>query len=102
MQIYIDESEVFKVATDADAWCVVAALVLPKPSLRQFQPLLLPYKLACGKRCDQEIKLRELSEGQIFSILEKLAEIDCSVYCVATEMSRVTDEGATDIVRGAA
>jgi len=54
--------------------------------------LLLPYKLARGKRYDQEVKLSDLSEEQIFSILGKLSEIDCTVYCVATEMSLVTDE----------
>lgn len=94
MHVYIDESGVFKVAQNTDAWCVVAALAAPEPTVRRFGPLLLPYKLACGKRYDEEVKLGDLSEAQAQSFLEGLGKLDCTVYCVAAEMSLVTDAQA--------
>lgn len=94
MHIYIDESGVFRPATNSHAWCVVTALVVPEPVVRKLAPLLLPYKLACGKRYDEEVKLRDLREDQILSFLGKLSAIDCTAYCVAAEMSLVTDEQA--------
>lgn len=94
MHIYIDESGVFGVATNDNAWCVVAGLVVPEPIARRLAPLLLPYKLACGKRYDEEVKLGELSEDQILSFLGRLSQLDCTVYCVAADMSLVTDEQA--------
>lgn len=94
MHIYIDESGVFKVAQNTDAWCVVAALAAPEPTVRRFGPLLLPYKLACGRRYDEEVKLGDLSEERALSFLDGLSKLDCTVYCVATEMSLVTDEQA--------
>ena len=94
MHIYIDESGVFRVATNDNAWCVVAALVVPEPVARRLAPLLLPYKLARGKRYDEEVKLGDLSEDQILSFLGKLSQLDCTVYCVAAEMSLVTNEQA--------
>lgn len=94
MHIYVDESGVFRVATNDDAWCVVAALVVPEPIVRRLAPLLLPFKLACGKRYDEEVKIGELSEDQILSFLGRLSELDCTIYCVAAEMSLVTEEQA--------
>ncbi|HRF53656.1 MAG TPA: DUF3800 domain-containing protein [Aquimonas sp.] len=94
MHIYIDESGVFRVAEHDNAWCVVAALVVPEPVARRIAQLLIPYKLACGKRYDEEVKLGELTDDQIMSFLGKLSELDCTVYCVASEMSLVTEEQA--------
>jgi hypothetical protein len=94
VHIYIDESGVFKVATNTDAWSVVVAIVVPEPSVRRLGSLLLPYKLACGRKYDEEVKLGDLREEQIFSLLKKLSELDLTVYCVACEMSLVTSEAA--------
>lgn len=87
MHIYIDESGSFVPAANPASWCVVAALVAPETSIRLLQELLRRFKLACGKRYDEEVKLGDVTEEQYFALLRDLAQIDCTLYTVATDMS---------------
>lgn len=87
MHVYIDESGSFVPAPNPNSWCVVAALVAPETSIRRLRALLASFKLACGKKYDEEVKLRDVTEHQYFTLLRNLASIDCTLYAVATDMS---------------
>lgn len=91
MHIYIDESGVFKAASNAGAWCAVVAFVVPEANLGKVRSILTPFKLACKKSYSEEIKLGEMSEDIYFKILSALGRLDCTVYCVSTDMSLLTE-----------
>ena len=91
MHIYIDESGTFVPATNQDSWCVVAALVVPETGIRRLRELLTSAKLACGKKYNEEVKLRDMTEEQYFALLRNLNQIDCTLYAIATDMSLSSD-----------
>lgn len=92
MHIYIDESGVFRPADHPDAWCAVAAYVLPESKIRHLNSVLTPLKLRAGKTYRDEVKLRHVQESDYLQFLSRLSSLNGSLFCVATDMSMLTEQ----------
>lgn len=91
MNIYIDESGVFKTADHTNAWCVVVAYMETEKNFKNLKKLLLELKLDCGKTYKDEVKLNNLTEHRYIEFLKRLNKFDGSLYATATDMSLISD-----------
>jgi len=78
--IYIDESGSFVPSPSANSWNVIAAYVVPEATRKHAESALLQLKRAAGKAHDDEVKLRDISEGPLGVFLSKVAELDSLVF----------------------
>jgi hypothetical protein len=84
--IYIDESGSFVVAPSANSWNVIAAFVAPETNRKHAELALRQLKLAAGRKHDDEVKLRDVSESQLGTFLARLAEIESLVFVSAIDL----------------
>lgn len=90
MNIYIDESGVFKPIDHSDAWSAVVAYVVPKSLTSELNKALTCLKLACGRIYRDEVKLADVVDEQhYFRFLDDLQKLPGTLYGVAMDMSHV-------------
>jgi len=92
MHIYVDESGLFIPALNAEAWCVVAAFMLPENDVRKLKLIITRLKVKSGKTYRDEIKLREVNEEDYFKFLSELNKLNGSLYCTASNMAETTQD----------
>jgi len=72
MYIYCDESGSFAKADEPGAWCVVVCYALTESQRGAAESALRRYKLAAGKRFDEEVKRKSANDRCYFQLLEEL------------------------------
>lgn len=82
----MDESGSFVIAPSANSWNVIAAFVAPETSRKHAELALLKLKLAVGRKHDDEVKLRDVSESQLGLFLARLAELQSLVFVSAIDL----------------
>lgn len=85
MHIFLDESGTFAHSSRPDAWCVVAAYVVPEVSYSKLKQYVAKFKVNCGFPASQEIKRKHLSTDRYLDFLRGLKEIDAIAVAVATD-----------------
>lgn len=85
MYIYCDESGTFAKADKSGAWCVVVCYVLTGSQRRAAENALRRYKLAAGKRFDEEVKRKFANDRCYFQLLEELACVGGLAVAIATD-----------------
>lgn len=90
MHLYLDESGSFLPGvTHADAWCIVAAYVVPEPQRRPAEEALRQLKRRLGRPTSQEVKLRDIGdEGHYLAFLQDLAPLGGTLYATAVDCHR--------------
>lgn len=85
MNIYIDESGSFVSAPEIGSWNAVAALAVPEASRRGLEGAITKLKKASNSLNNQEIKLNEIAETQYADFLGELGNLNCVLFCTATD-----------------
>ncbi|HDR9134296.1 DUF3800 domain-containing protein [Burkholderia vietnamiensis] len=85
MFIFVDESGSFVLTDKADAWCVVAAYVLPESSRKRLDALMLSVRRTHGNL--QEVKLGNLSEDSYVEFLTQLRRVGGLAFAAAVNVS---------------
>lgn len=90
MHLFIDESGTFVPGVGrAEAWCVVAAYVVPEAQRRAAEEVLRQLKRREGRVTSREIKLRDVtSESNYLAFLDELAALDGTLYASAVDAHR--------------
>jgi Protein of unknown function (DUF3800) len=83
--IYCDESGSFAKANESGAWCVVVCYVLTESQRRAAESALSRYKLAAGKRVDEEVKRKSANDRCYFQLLDELANVGGLAVAIATD-----------------
>jgi hypothetical protein len=85
VHIFIDESGTFAPASQAGAWCVVAAYVVGSRDRVAAEEALNALKTRVGRSPTDEIKRRDVSEEAYFRFLEDLGTQGGFLVSVATD-----------------
>lgn len=80
MFIYVDESGTFVKAPTRGSWNVVAALVVPEGTRKPIGELLRRLKVSAGRSSADELKLKDLTEGQVRDFIDNLARLNATLY----------------------
>jgi hypothetical protein len=85
---YIDEAGTFvSKGASENSWCTVACYSHPEFEKRKLSELLRQLKLTEGFAQDSEVKLKNISENGYIKFLEELAQLNGTLFCVATDSS---------------
>lgn len=85
MRIFIDESGSFAYADELNAWSTVGAVVILDEVMAEAESALQQFKLENGFSRDEELKLGKVrDEMSYFRFLIRLAQLDCTLYALAT------------------
>ncbi len=85
MYIFVDESGTFAHTKRENAWCTVAAFVLPESKRRPLDRLLSAMRFRHGG--GQEVKLGAISERDFITFLNNLERLGGVAFAVATDVS---------------
>lgn len=85
MYIFVDESGTFTLTDKENAWCAIAAFVLPESKRRPLELLLSALRFRYGR--GQEVKLGAISEGDFVAFLNGLAALGGIAFAVAVDVS---------------
>lgn len=90
MHLFLDESGSFVPGTLApEAWCVVAAFVLPEAHRRPAEEALGILKRRLGRAVTEEIKLRDVTDENLYrGFLSSLASGQGTLFACATDTHR--------------
>lgn len=95
MRIFIDESGSFAYAPDNNAWSTVGAVVILDESMGAAEAALQQFKIENGFPITEELKLGKVAdELSYFRLLNRLAQLDCTMYGLATNAHLNTPEAA--------
>jgi hypothetical protein len=89
MDIYIDESGSFVCTKNVNSWSVVAAYSTYSSQRKILSTLLDKLKLKCNKSVGDEMKLKNVEEGDLAWFLYELSKLEGTLFCVATDISMV-------------
>jgi len=89
MNIFIDESGLFRTAPREDAWCVVAAYVSPEIDRARLSRLVSDLRLEVSG--GKEVKLRDLTEARYTRFLAELARLRGIAFAVAMDAFQHSD-----------
>ena len=85
---YIDEAGTFvSKGASENSWCTVACYSHPEFEKRKLAELLRQLKLYEGFSQDSEVKLKNISENGYINFLDKLSQLNGSLFCTATDSS---------------
>jgi hypothetical protein len=96
MFIYVDESGTFVRSDDVGSWNIVGAFVVPEPDRKRVELILRDLKVALGRRCSDEIKLRDISEQRLKAFLAKLIPLQSTLFVTGIDLGK---ENSGDIAR---
>ncbi|UJB19226.1 MULTISPECIES: DUF3800 domain-containing protein [Lysobacter] len=86
MFIYIDESGVFVPSSSANSWNVIAAYTMPEAARKQAESALRKLKVDSGRSHSEEIKLKDLTEAQLTTFLDKLGRLGAVVFASCIDL----------------
>lgn len=93
MRIFIDESGSFVYADDHNAWSTVGALVILDEAMGAAESALQQFKIENGCSPNEELKLGKVGdEMSYFRLLNQLAQLNCTLYGLATNAHLNTPE----------
>jgi hypothetical protein len=84
MNIFVDESGSFVLANRKNAFCVVAAYIIPDRQLEEMESLIAALRAESG--AGAETKLRDLPEDKYVGLLSKLSSLDGLAFAVAVDV----------------
>lgn len=85
---YIDEAGTFvSKGASENSWCTVACYSHPEFEKRKLADLLRQLKLDEGFSQDNEVKLKNISEIGYINFLDKLSQLNGTLFCTATDSS---------------
>ncbi|WP_339495680.1 DUF3800 domain-containing protein [Pseudomonas sp. RA_105y_Pfl2_P56] len=95
MRIFIDESGSFTYTDDRNAWSTVGAVVVLDEAMAAAEDTLRQFKAENGCPSDQELKLGKVrDEMSYFRLLNRLAQLNCTLYGLATNAHLNTPQAA--------
>lgn len=95
MRIFIDESGSFAYADDHNAWSTVGAFVILDEVMGSAESALQQFKVENGFAPTDELKLGKVGdEMSYFRLLNRLAQLNCTLYGLATNAHLNTPETA--------
>lgn len=95
MRIFIDESGSFAYAPDDNAWSTIGAVVILDKAMGAAESALQQFKLENGFSVTDEVKLGKAgNELSYFRLLNRLAQLNCTLYGLATNAHLNTPEAA--------
>jgi hypothetical protein len=95
MRIFIDESGSFAYAPDPNAWSTVGAVVILDEAMDAAKTALQQFKVDNGFPPTEELKLGKVrDELSYFRLLNRLAQLNCTLYGLATNAHLNTPEAA--------
>lgn len=95
MRIFIDESGSFVYADDHNAWSTVGAVVILDEAMGAAESALQQFKIENGCPSNEELKLGKVGdEMSYFRLLNQLAQLNCTLYGLATNAQLNTPEAA--------
>ncbi|MFZ7337262.1 DUF3800 domain-containing protein [Comamonas jiangduensis] len=86
MFIYVDESGSFVQAPSENSWNVVAAYVVAEPSRRHAEAALRELKVAAGYKFSNEVKLKNVTEDQLGTFLDKLSGLKAVAFASCIDL----------------
>lgn len=97
MNIYIDESGLFREQTDLKktdkAWCTVGAVTVPHNAEKKVKKALLDLKRSLHVKPEEEIeKIPDLESSYFIEFIEKLKDANCTAHAMTTNGSLLNDE----------
>ncbi len=92
MDIYIDESGSFVCTENPDAWSVVTAYVTYPSQRRKIKKILNKLKIKSKKKVSDEVKLKDVNEGNLKWFLQELSNLDGTMFVVATDASVIDNQ----------
>lgn len=85
---YIDEAGTFvSKGASENSWCTVACYSHPEFEKRKLTELLRKLKLDEGFSQDNEVKLKNISENGYINFLDRLSQLNGTLFCTATDSS---------------
>lgn len=95
MRIFIDESGSFAYADNDNAWSTVGAVVILDEAMGAAEGILQQFKAENGCPPDEELKLGKVGdEMSYFRLLNRLAQLNCTLYALATNAHLNTPDSA--------
>ncbi len=97
MNIYIDESGLFREQTDPKkinkAWCTVGAVTVPHHAEKKVRNALLDLKKCLNVKPEEEIeKIPSLESSYFIEFIEKLKNANCTAHAMTTNGSLLNDQ----------
>jgi hypothetical protein len=95
MRIFIDESGSFTYADNQNAWSTIGAVVILNETMGEAERALQQFKIDNGCPLNEELKLGKVGdEMSYFRLLNRLAQLNCTLYGLATNAHLNTPEAA--------
>ncbi len=85
MFVFIDESGSFVSAPKRDSWNVIVSYMMPECDWSRVQQALIDLQQTAGTCHPEEIKLKDLNEGNYFDFLNHLGQLHGVLFSVATD-----------------
>jgi hypothetical protein len=96
MRIFIDESGTFTYTPNRNAWSALGAVVILEEAMGAAESVLQQFKVENGVSPDDELKLGKVGdEMSYFRLLNRLAELNCTLYAMATDAHLNTPEAVS-------
>ncbi|MBD9586724.1 DUF3800 domain-containing protein [Pseudomonas sp. PDM03] len=93
MRIFIDESGTFTFTPKHNAWSALAAVVILEDAMDAAESALQQFKVENGVSPTDELKLGKVGdEMSYFRLLNRLAQLNCTLYALATDAHLNTPE----------
>jgi hypothetical protein len=93
MHIFIDESGSFTFTPEHNAWSAVGAVVILEEAMGAAEHALHEFKAENGVSPDDELKFGKVSdEMSYFRLLNRLAQLNCTLFALATDAHLNTPE----------
>jgi hypothetical protein len=93
MHIFIDESGTFTYTPNHNAWSALGAVVILEEAMGVAESVLQQFKVENGVSPNDELKLGKVGdEMSYFRLLNRLAELNCTLYAIATDAHLNTPE----------
>ncbi|NNA54771.1 DUF3800 domain-containing protein [Pseudomonas koreensis] len=93
MHIFIDESGSFVFTEDHNSWSAVGAVVILEEAMGAAENVLHQFKAENGVAPDDELKFGKVNdELSYFRLLNRLAQLNCTLYSLATDAHLNTPE----------
>jgi hypothetical protein len=85
MYIFVDESGTFTLTDKENAWCTIAAFVLPESKRRALDALVADLRFRHG--AGREVKLGVIPEDDIVKFLSNLSKLGGMAFALAVDVS---------------
>lgn len=89
MQIFIDESGIFRQSSSDNAWCSVGAIIIPDSSIAGVSNALRDLKKTLNIPLDEEIKnpRPDSKNSALINFITKLKSLKCTLHVFSAKCS---------------